>query len=486
MSSISCFRVSEGVPKINNNLLETLIFLPCVPPRPIESLSNLWVNLWAFVGPTGQTEMPKLEKLNALRVRAVAKPGLYSDGGGLNLRVHPHGGKSWSMRYARKGICKLGVNGKPVGREMGLGAYPAVTLAQARIKATVIRAILANDIDPIKHRADERTAKEIAIAKGVTFDWCADQYIEAHKASWRNEKHAEQWKATIRTYASPVFGHLPISAIDRSLVIKAISPIWTKKTETAKRLRGRIEAVLNWAMASEYREEGANPALWRGNIEYMLPKPEKVHAVVHHAALGYSDMPAFVDELMTQNGEAARGLLFTILTAARTGEVRGAIWSEIDFGGREWRIPKERMKADKEHRIPLSDPALLVLNKILSLRKADGVEHSDEHYIFGLPSQGLSNNAFLALLDRMNREVTAHGMRSSFRTWCAEQTNYPREIAETALAHVNKNATEKAYLHTDFFERRRQLMAEWAAFVTTPRPKAKAAKVVSIGKRKGA
>lgn len=428
--------------------------------------------------------MPEAKKLTALRVEKATKPGMYSDGDGLYLRVHQHGGKSWSFRFARKGVCKMGVDGKPVGREMGLGPYPEVTLANARIAANEARMQLIKGIDPIKHRDKAREERALAITKGVTFDWCAEEYIKAHKAGWRNEKHAAQWSATIKAYASPVFGNRAISEIENTHVLKAINAIWIDKTETAMRLRGRIEAVFDWAMAHDHREKGPNPAAWKGNLKVMLPDPKDVREVIHHAALGYNDIPNFVDELMTMPGEASRGLLFAILTAARTGEVRFATWQEIDLAKREWRIPASRMKAKKEHRVPLSDAAIAVLTQTLSIRKSEDIEHSDQHYIFGQPGKPLSNNAFLALLHRMNRTVTAHGMRSTFKDWCVETTNYPNAVSEVCLAHIDKNKVRAAYQRTDFFELRRSLMAEWATFATTPRPIKQPEKVVAIGKRK--
>lgn len=385
---------------------------------------------------------------------------MFHDGGGLYLAVDRRGKSvSWVYRYT--------INGK--ARTMGLGAYGkdpsrGVTLAMARERADEARRLRIENKDPLAVRHGERAARKTAAAKAMTFRHGAEAYIAAHKAGWRNEKHAAQWTATLNAYAYPIFGDLPIETIDTALVLKAVEPIWLTKSETASRLRGRIELVLDWGAARGLRK-GENPARWRGHLDKILPPKSKVAKVEHHAALPYGEMGEFIKSLRAQHGMSAWGLEFAILTAARTGEVVGARWREIDLANRTWTVPADRMKAGREHRVPLSKRAVDILNEV----KPD--EPSPDAPIFLNPKRDgpLSTMAFLMLLRRMKRtDLTAHGFRSSFRDWCAEATSFPSEVAEMALAHAVGNKVEAAYRRGDLFERRRTLAEAWASFCDSP------------------
>ncbi|HKM71547.1 MAG TPA: integrase arm-type DNA-binding domain-containing protein [Stellaceae bacterium] len=387
-------------------------------------------------------------KLTALAITQAKRRGYYGDGGGLFLQVSASGAKSWVFRF--KESTRL--------REMGLGPTHTVSLAEARQKALECRKARLDGLDPIEARRGKRIQAKLDAAKAMTFAACAESYIASHRAGWRNPKHAAQWPATLCTYVYPVFGSLPVQAVDVGLVMKAIEPIWTQKPETAGRVRGRIESVLDWAAARGYRQ-GENPARWRGHLENLLPKKAKVRRVEHHAALPYAEISAFVAELRQQDGVAARALEFAILTAARTGEVIGAKWDEIDVGERLWTVPAERMKAGKEHRVPLSDAALAILEGIRKIRQGDQIFPGSKA---GRP---ISNMAMLMLLRRMGRgDLTAHGFRSSFRDWVAERTTFPAEVAEMALAHAVADKVEAAYRRGDLFQKRRQLADAWAKF----------------------
>ena len=388
-------------------------------------------------------------KLTALAMTQAKRRGYYGDGGGLFLQVSASGAKSWVFRFKEGGRL----------REMGLGPTHTVSLAEARQKALECRKARLDGLDPIEARRGKRIQAKLDAAKAMTFAACAERYIASHKAGWRNPKHAAQWPATLGTYVYPVFGSLPVQAVDVGLVMKAIEPIWVQKPETAGRVRGRIERVLDWATARGYRQ-GENPARWRGHLENLLPKKSKVRRVEHHAALPYVEIGAFMAELRQQEGVPARALEFAILTAARTGEVIGAKWDEIDLGERLWTVPAERMKkADKEHRVPLSDAALAILG---DLRKVQ-----QDNFVFpgGKAGRPISNMATLMLLRRMGRgDLTAHGFRSSFRDWAAERTGFPAEVAEMALAHTVSDKVEAAYRRGDLFQKRRQLSDAWAKF----------------------
>jgi integrase len=387
-------------------------------------------------------------KLTALDVSRAKRRGYYGDGGGLYLVVGPNGGKSWVFRFRKDG--KL--------RDMGLGPLHTIGLADVREKARECRRLRLEGQDPLEIRKASRLEAKIEAAKAMTFAGCAEAYIKVHRAGWRNSKHAAQWPSSLASYTYPIFGSLPVQAIDTALVMRALEQIWTVKPETASRVRGRIESVLDWATARDYRR-GENPARWRGHLENLLPKRSKVRAIEHHAALPYDQLAEFTAELRQQEGVAARALELTILTAARTGETLGAQWSEFDLSGRLWTVPGKRMKAGKEHRIPLSASAISVLDEMQAIRQSD--------FVFPGAKSGrpLSGAAFRALLSRMGRsDLTVHGFRSTFSDWCSEHTNFPAEVREMALAHVVGDKVEAAYRRGDLFEKRRQLMAAWANF----------------------
>jgi integrase len=386
-----------------------------------------------------------------LKVKTEAKRGFHADGGGLYLQVSKYGTRSWVFRFTQK----------KRSREMGLGPLHTVSLAEAREEALKCRRLLREGMDPIEQRKLIRGQAQADAVKVMTFRQCAEKFISVHSAGWKNVKHASQWTNTLTTYAYPVFGELPVQEIDLGLVMKVIEPIWFTKTETAGRVRARIEAILHWATVRKYRE-GENPARWKGHLDTLLPARSKVQKVKHHAALPYDDIGQFCENLRQQKGVSARGLEFLILTAARTGEVIKATWSEIDFDKAVWIIPAERMKADKEHRVPLSPAALNVLAGLKETALNDFV-------LPGMRSNtSLSNMAFLQLLKRMGRAgLTAHGFRSTFRDWAAERTAYPQEVAEMALAHAVSDKVEAAYRRGDLFDKRRKIMDDWAGFCST-------------------
>jgi integrase len=388
-----------------------------------------------------------IEKLSALKIKRLSTPGYFGDGGGLYLQVGRTGSKSWIFRYARTGR----------EREMGLGSLNAVGLTEARDKARQLRLCLASGGDPMEMRSEELARRHAHQARNLDFDACAAQYISAHEAGWRNQKHRQQWENTLRVHASPHIGQVHVRRIDAAMIMKVLEPIWRTKTETASRLRERIERVLAWATVRGYRE-GENPARWKDHLDQMLPEPSKVKKVKHYSALPISQLAEFLSVLREQKGVAARAMEFTILTASRTGEVLGAVWSEIDLGEAAWNIPGERMKANRPHRVPLSPQALKVV---------EAQRGADPCYVFpgSTGKKPLSNMAMLTLLKRMKRQdITVHGFRSTFRDWAAEQTDFPREVVELALAHAVGSAVENAYRRTDLFDRRRQLMEAWAMF----------------------
>jgi integrase len=393
----------------------------------------------------------KIERLSPSGVEKETRPGMHADGAGLYLLVGPSGAKSWIYRFM--------LNGK--AREMGLGALHTIGLADARKLAMDARRQKLDGTDPLQAKKDKKAAAKLEQAKAITFKACAEQYIKAHRAGWRNEKHAAQWGSTLETYAYPTIGALPVAGVDTGLVTKILTPIWATKPETATRVRGRIESVLDYATTHGWRT-GENPARWKGHLANVLPRRSKVRRVEHHAALPWGEIGAFLAALREQPGIAALALEFAILTAARTGEVIGARWSEVDMQAAVWTVPGDRMKAGREHRVPLSAAAMTALRKAAELRTdkvADG-------FVFpgGKPGLGLSNMALLALLRRMKRDdLTAHGFRSTFRDWAAE-TGQPADIAEAALAHVVGDKTVIAYQRGDLLERRRKLMEAWAAF----------------------
>ncbi len=394
-------------------------------------------------------------RLTALQVERLSdKPGMHADGGGLYLQVK-NGGVSWILRYQ--------LNGRT--RYMGLGPLALFGLKDARAKALDAKRLRYEGTDPLEAKRQARILARLDAAKAMTFEQAAAQYIAAHKAGWQNAKHADQWTNTLATYAGPVIGTFPVQAIDTALVLKVLEPIWATKPETASRVRGRIEAILDWAKVRGYRA-GENPARWKGHLDHLLPARGKVRQVAHHAALPYSGVAAFMTALRQQEGTAARALEFAILTAARTSEVLGARWQEIDFGAKVWLVPAERMKARREHRVPLSKRTLSILDEMKASHDGEGAL-DEAGFVFPGAKRGapLSNMAFLMLLRRMDRDdLTAHGFRSTFRDWAAERTRFPAEVAEMALAHTVADKVEAAYRRGDLFEKRRRLMEAWAAF----------------------
>jgi integrase len=412
-------------------------------------------------------------RLTALKVEKAKQPGMYADGGGLYLRVTDEGTKNWVYRFM--------LNGRP--RWMGIGPLALYGLQEARGKALDARRLRHAGVDPIDTRRAVRAQEQLEAAKAITFKQCAESYIKSHRAGWRNAKHAAQWEATLATYAEPVIGALPVQAVDTGLVMKVLeqevreapngsaASLWTGKPETASRLRGRIELILDWARVRGYRT-GENPARWRGHLDKLLPARAKVRRVEHHAAIPYGELPDFMTALREQEGIAARALEFAILTAGRTGEVIGARWSEIDMAAKLWTVPPTRMKASNERRVPLSARALAIVTEMQPLGCAGDAQDAADVFVFpgGKRRQPLSNMAFLMLLRRMKRDdLTAHGFRSTFRDWAAERTNFPSEVAEMALAHTVSSKVEQAYRRGDMFERRRRMMAAWATFCGSPK-----------------
>jgi integrase len=404
-------------------------------------------------------------KLTALSIKNATKPGLYGDGHGLYLQVSQFGTKSWLFRFMLNGTA----------RKMGLGALHTVSLAEARKRAAAARLAVHDDEDPIEARTASRTARESAAkveaAKAITFAQCAEAYIAANQAGWKNRKHRDQWVATFnptkrgrKTFpaATAAINDLPIHSIDTGLVLKAIEPIWTSTPETASRVRGRIEAVLNWATTRNYRS-GENPARWRGHLNNVLPNRTKVRRVAHHSALPFADAPAFMAALRSRFSISARALEFTILTAARTGETILATWAEFDLDAGVWIVPAERMKAEREHRVPLSNRTIEILRSLPRAGK----------FVFpgAMAAKPLSNMAMLQLLRGMRDDgITVHGFRSTFRDWAAERTAYPNHVIEMALAHAIGDKVEAAYRRGDLFDTRRRLMDAWADYCASVPP----------------
>jgi integrase len=400
-----------------------------------------------------------MSRIKRLTVREVtsAKPeagrraAMLADGGNLYLQatLGKDGGvrRSWVFRYELDGV----------RHDLGLGSLDTLNLVEAREKARGLRQQLVDGIDPFttkREREKERLAKLAAEARAMTFRQCAEECIRSHRDGWKNPKHRQQWGNTLATYAYPLLGDLAIDDISTAHVVRVLQPIWKEKPETASRVRGRIEKVLGWATVRGFRS-GDNPARWRGHLQELFAAKGKVRPVKHHAALPYTDVPAFMADLRSRNSLSARALEFTVLTAVRTGETIDATWDEIDFAAKIWTIPAPRMKAGKAHRVPLSDRAAEILTN---------VPREGEH-IFPL-----SNMAMLELLRGMRAGATVHGFRSSFRDWAAERTSYPNHVAEAALAHTIGDKVEKAYRRGDLFEKRRRLMADWAQWCSRPMP----------------
>jgi integrase len=410
-------------------------------------------------------------KLSAVKVARINKPGRYGDGHGLYLRVaeypdrngKPLRSRNWVFRYERDGA----------ERWMGLGSLRDVTLAQARQLVRDCKLLLVQGLDPIEARQAKRRGVKLAAARAITFKQCAEKYIAAHRSSWRSAIHAEQWPTSLQTYVHPIIGDLSVADIDTALVLKCLEPIWHEVPTTAMRVRGRIEAVLDWATARDLRA-GDNPARWKGHLINLLPARIKLQRGNHRPALPYAEAPAFMNELRARNEVAARVLEFTILTAARSKEAIGATWHEIDLRAKLWTVPGERMKTGKTHVVPLSDRAAKILEALPRVHGCD--------YLFPGAKAGQSINRFgmLELLRAMRPGMTVHGFRSTFRDWCGDQTSYPRDIVEAALAHRIEDPVEAAYRRGTALDKRRLLMADWSRFLA--KPVAKGGNVVAIGR----
>lgn len=395
------------------------------------------------------------EKLAATFVKKTKRPGKHGDGHNLYLQVYESVRKDGSVVITKSWLFRYSRFGKDTW--LGLGPYPDVSLSEARDLATAERKKKRQGIDPLTDKQTRRRAMRVAHDNMMTFTECARKYVDSQEAGWSNPKHIAQWRSTLNNIAGPVFGHHAIDQIDTPLVLRCLEPIWTTKTETANRLRGRIEAVLDWATVRGYRK-GDNPARWRGHLDKLLPKPSRVMKVIHHPALPYLEIGPFLKKLRKDQGGAARALEFTILTAGRTNEIIKAEWSEFDLNTKTWTVPAERMKAKREHRIPLSDAAVAVLKSM---------QGNDITFVFPGHKRGthLSNAAMLQVLKRLEHsDITVHGFRSTFRDWCAESTNYPSDVAEMALAHMLRDKTEAAYRRGDLFNKRSRLMTEWASY----------------------
>ncbi|QFZ84075.1 DUF4102 domain-containing protein [Variovorax paradoxus] len=394
--------------------------------------------------------MPKIApELSARAVAAIKAEGRHAVGGapGLHLRV-TSGHRGWILRIM-------------VGeqrRDLGLGPFPEIGLAEAREKAREMHKLVRQGFDPLTSKRAQRSAMLARRAAEKDFNWCVAEFIKSKADEWKNPKHRQQWENTLKTYASPYLGHMLMQDIDLQHVLLCLEPIWKTKNETASRLRGRIESVLDWGTVRKYRT-GDNPARWKGHLDKVLAAPMKIQKVQHHRAVPIDDMPAFTGDLSQREGMAARALEFAILTAARSGEVRGATWSELDVTAGIWTVPAERMKAGREHRVPLSKAAVKLLETLPQGAQSDLVFPGSKD------KKSLSDMSLTAVLRRMDVGAVPHGFRSTFRDWAGDRTTFPRDLAELALAHVIANKTEEAYRRSDAIERRREMMDAWAAFI---------------------
>ncbi len=405
-----------------------------------------------------------IHKLATAKVKN-AKPGLHSDGGCLYLQstVGKEGNvrRSWIFRYELDGR----------RRDMGLGSLDTISLAQARERARQHRERLIDGIDPLEHRKSRQSESNAEAAALMTFDQAAAAYIAAHESGWHNIKHAAQWRSTLKTYVSPAIGKLSVLAIDVEHIRKILEPIWTKKHETARRVRMRIESVLGYAYTVKKQKDRQNPARWRGHLENLLAKRSKADKVKHFPALPYEQVGSFAAALREREGIGALAFEFAILTASRTGEVRAATLDEIDLKNRLWTVPAERMKAGRKHQVPLSDAAMAVLHKVREITRKIGGNVGRSEFVFpnDRNGDGLSENVFIATLDRMKRrDITPHGFRSTFKDWASECTAFPNEATEMALAHAVGDKVEAAYRRGDLFEKRRKIMTAWAKYCSEP------------------
>jgi integrase len=389
--------------------------------------------------------------LSAASVAKLTKPGRYAVGDGVYLQVSES-----NTKISRAWLLRFQLNGR--ARHMGLGPHELVTLAEARAKARDARRLLLDKIDPIEARRAQHRERLLETARGKPFRECAEAYIASHEAGWRDPRSHRQWVRSLTSYVYPRLGDLPVAAIDTALVLAALEPIWRTKPETGSRVRGRIESILDWARVRGYRT-GENPARWRGHLDHLLPARNRVRRVEHFAALPYAELPALMVRLRDQRGAPAAGLEFLILTAARTNEVLGARWGEID--GNVWTVPAERMKSGKPHRVALSDRAVEIVASL---------PREGEFIFVGAGTSATSNpHQLKRALHRMGYDnITVHGFRSCFRDWAAETTTHPNHVVEMALAHVIGNGVESAYRRGDLFEKRRQLMQDWSEYCGRP------------------
>jgi integrase len=390
-------------------------------------------------------------ELSALEVSRLSDSGHHAVGGvtGLYLYVNDANARSWVLRMM--------IGSKR--RHVGIGGYPTVTLAQAKEKARQLRENVIRGIDPVEQRKAVASKLKAEQAAAITFKKAVVGYLETHGDVWKNAKHRAQWQSTLETYAYPFIADILVRDVCVEHVLSVLTPIWKVKNETASRVRGRIESVLDWSAARNYRS-GDNPARWKGLLDKLLPAPNKVKVVEHHKAMPIDQAPGFINRLRMQEGMAALALEFAILCASRSGEVRGAQWSEIDMHSCLWTIPKERMKAGKEHRVPLSPQAMEILESLPNRSEGPSI-------VFPAPRGGpLSDMALTAVMRRMEEEAVPHGFRSTFRDWVSERTNYPRELAEQALAHVLESKVEAAYRRGDALEKRRKMMCDWSQFLS--------------------
>lgn len=412
--------------------------------------------------------MPKVaEALGPLAVSRIKAPGRHQVGGvaGLAMQVTREGARTWVLRVM--------VAGKR--REIGLGSFNGVPLAEARAKARAIRDQISEGVDPVVQRRAARSALLAEQLRAQTFKQCATSYIETHEPGWRNAKHGQQWRNTLETYAYPVIGQTLVRDVDMAAVLRVLEPIWREKTETASRLRGRVESVLDWAKGRGLRQ-GDNPAAWKGNLDVQLARPERIARVEHHPALAVDEVGAFMVRLRGAEGQGARALEFAILTAARSGEVRGATWAEVDLEGMTWTVPAARMKAGREHRVPLSDAAVALLKRQVKLAGTD--------LIFPAARGGaLSDMTLSAVLRRLKVPAVPHGFRSTFRDWVSERTSFPGDMAEAALAHTIGDKVEAAYRRGDMLAKRYKMMNAWAEFIARPAVKGS---VINLGAARGA
>ena len=392
--------------------------------------------------------MSARRSLTATQVSAIKEDGVHWVAPSLYLQVRTdQGTRSWLFRYSRNNT----------NQWMGLGSTEEKPFTEARDEAAMLRVLVKRGEDPIAQKREVEAKRQIETApKAPTFDECAKNYIASHESGWKNDKHIAQWKSTLKSYCGPAIGKLRVDVITVDDVLKVLKPIWVAKPETASRLRGRIEKVLGWATAMKYRT-GENPAAWTGALEHLLPATSSIQKVEHHKAVPYTEVPLVMADLSKSEGVGAKALMFTILTASRTGETLGARPEEFDFANKVWTVPAERMKAGREHRVPLSDAAIAIVKSLIQ---------PGEKYVFHNEyGRQLSNMTMLKALRAVRDDApTVHGFRSSFRDWAAEQTDAPREVVEACLAHAVGDAAELAYKRSDFLEKRRAVLDAWRSY----------------------